>query len=408
MPSLPLSPRRAVIGAVLTALLTGLVLVAPTPTAPASAASSASSSASSAAASGKVRGNIFGQTGGKPLRLKMLFFKGDWTYLGSRKLDGGAYSITLPAGSYHLQFIDLRPSYDVKKFAPTDVAVKVSGGRTTVKNVRMRPGAAITGTVRANGKPAAKARIVAANPSEQSFETTANDKGQFAIGGLPAGAYSVFTYDRTKTWVGKSAYIPKLKRGQFGSVNVNLNRRAGGLLVDLYADGQPLKGTGYATAVSRASGQFWTAKIRQGSVTFQGLFPGRYKIVVPDVGRWIGRTGAVKNGVVRGGRTAFGSFALTQQGGQFTGKLVREDGTSAMGGATVRLYDKSGALVAETKSASTTGVFRVGGSLRTQSGMTLVAFNAFDDTYKQITKPGLSIAINQTKSLGVLQFEKLV
>ena len=389
MSSLSLVRRRGLVLTVLGALLAGLLLLVPTAGAPA------------ADPTGKVRGNIFGATGGAPLKLKMLVFKGDWTYLSARNVFGSAYSIFLPAGNYHLQFVDKRPSYDVEKFAPTDVFVKVRPGFTATKDVRMRKGAAITGTVLAGGRPGAKARVVAANPAEQSFETIANDRGQFALGGLPAGSYSVFTYDRRKQFVGKSSYIRNLGAGKFANIRISLPKRAGGLLVDLYAGGKPLQGTAFATAISRRTGQFWTSKVRQGSVSFQGLFPGRYRIVVPDVGRWIGRTGSVKNGFVRAGRTAFGSFRLTQRGGAFTGTLVREDGGMPMQGATVRLFDRSGAMVSETTS-STTGYFLVGGRLRAQSGMTVVAFNSFDPNYDRISVEGLSIELNQDKSLGTL------
>jgi len=389
MSSFTILRRRSLVIAVLGALLAGLLLLVPTAGAPA------------ADPTGKVRGNIFGKANGAPLKLKMLVFKGDWTYLNARNVFGGAYSISLPAGNYHLQFVDKRPSYDVKKFAPTDVFVKVQANTTSVKNVRMRKGAAITGTVFAGGKPGAKARVVAANPNEQSFETVANDKGQFAIGGLPAGSYSIFTYDRTKKFVGKSSFVRNLGAGKFANVRIALSQKAGGLLVDLYAGGKPLQGTTFATAISRRTGQFWTSKVRQGSVSFQGLFPGRYRLVLPDVGRYFGRTGSVTNGVVRPGRTAFGSFKLTQKGGAFTGKIVREDGGMPMQGATVRLFDKSGAVLSET-TTSTSGYFFVGGRLRSQSGMTLVAFNSFDSNYDRITLEALSIQLNQDKSLGTL------
>ena len=74
----------------------------------------------------------------------------------------------------------------------------------------MTRGGYVTGTVRTgDGKPAKGARVVAANRAEQSFETTANGKGQFALGGLPQGKYSVFTYDQQKRWVGKSAWAAR-------------------------------------------------------------------------------------------------------------------------------------------------------------------------------------------------------
>ena len=164
------------------------------------------------AADGRVRGAIVGP-GDKSPKVKVSWFAEDWTYLGARKANGGGYSLVLPAGTYHLQFTDSRPAYDVEKFAPADVLVTVSDGATTVKNVKMRRGASIGGTVRAGGKPAAGARVVAANKERNSFETTANAQGQFALGGLPAGSYSVFTYDKRKVFVGKSPTCPSSRPG---------------------------------------------------------------------------------------------------------------------------------------------------------------------------------------------------
>lgn len=413
MSSFNLVRHRSLSMVALGALLAGLLLVVPTPAAPAApaepaaapAAASAAAPAGSAAragTTGRVRGNIFGRTGGAAPRFRMLYFRADWTYLGARRVVGGAYSISLPAGTYRLQFVDTRPTYDVRKFAPSDVVVKVRPGRTALKNVRMRRGAAITGTVRAGGRPGAKARVVVASPSEQSYETVANAQGQFAIGGLPAGNYSVFTYDRRKRFVGRSEFVRRLGAGKFANIRVNLSKKAGGLLVDLYAGGKELRGTTFATAISRRTGQFWTAKVRRGNVSFQGLFPGRYRIVVNDVGRYFGRTGPVTNGVVRPGRTAFGSFRLTQRGGAFTGKLVSGDPSRApVGGASVRLYDRSGTIVSDT-TTSRTGYFTVGGRLRAQVGMTLVVFNPYTSDFETLTVRNLDIRLNQDESLGTL------
>ena len=49
----------------------------------------------------------------------------DWNYIGQKAANGGGYSLSLPPGTYHLQFVDQRPSYDVTRYAPTDVKVTV-------------------------------------------------------------------------------------------------------------------------------------------------------------------------------------------------------------------------------------------------------------------------------------------
>ncbi|MCD4525619.1 carboxypeptidase-like regulatory domain-containing protein [Nocardioides sp. cx-173] len=402
MPTVSSRRHRALVGAVLAALVAYLLLVAPAPAAPAAPDGPAAQKASV----GKVRGSIFGRAGGAPPRLRLLLFRGDWTYLGARNVSGSTYSLSLGPGSYRLQFVDRRPAYDVSKYAPTDAFVRVRAGRTTVKNVRMRAGAVITGTVRTGGKPGARARVVAANPSEQSFETVANERGEFALGGLPAGSYSLFTYDRRRTWVGKSTYVPKLAARTPAHVRIALNRKGGELRVDLYAGGEPLRGSGYATAVSRRSGQFWTVRFSGGSVAFPGVFPGRYKLVMPGVGRWFGRTGAVTNGNVRPGRGAFGSFRLTQRGGAFVGQVVRGDGGAAIQGARVRLYDRAGQLLHET-TTSQTGAFLSGGQLRAQSALRLVIDHPYDPNYQTQVIADLDIAANQDRALGTIALPRV-
>jgi hypothetical protein len=260
---------------------------------------------------GRVRGNI-AAGGGQLQKATVRWFTDQWAYLGARKVRGGAYQLDLAPGTYWLQVVDDAPSYDVGKFAPTNVKVTVRAGATAVKNVRMQRGAAVTGTVKAGGKVAGGARVVAANRDEQSFETKANSKGQFAIGGLPAGTYSLFTYDRRNTFVDKSVFVGKVKAGQAKNTHVALRKRAGTLLVDLYAGSQPVSGKVTVTVTSKKTGQWWTATSRRGSVTLAGLYPGRYTLEMPDTDGYAGRTGAVQSGNVRPNRTAFGSFRLTR------------------------------------------------------------------------------------------------
>src|SRR4051812_40919774 len=57
--------------------------------------------------------------------VKMLWFDGSWNYLGQKRANGDSYSVWLEPGTYHLQFVDQRPAYDVEKYAPTDIEVTV-------------------------------------------------------------------------------------------------------------------------------------------------------------------------------------------------------------------------------------------------------------------------------------------
>ncbi len=253
--------------------------------------------------------------------IKMLWFDRNWQYLGTQRANGGGYSLRLPAGSYHLQFVDQRPSWDTSKYAPTDIAVRVRS-HTVSKSVAMKPGAAITGVARAGGKPLRGARVVAANKSEQSFTTTANKKGQFAVGGLPAGKYCLFTYDKARKYVDKCTWAGGVNFGQVKDQPVTLAKKAGNLTVFLDVQGGGNAPASTVTVTSRTTGQWWTAKARRGKAVLRGLYPGRYTIKYDGAGVWFTQSGAVHSGKVRPARMAFGDFTLTERGGWITGSLV--------------------------------------------------------------------------------------
>lgn len=330
---------------------------------------------------GRVRGEILGPRGTAPPRVKVSWFTRDWEFLGTRKVYAGGYSLTLPAGTYRLQFVDQRPAYDTAKYRPVDATVRVRPAVTTVRTVRMKVGGSIGGTVRAGGRPAAGARVVAASPDERTFTTIADDRGNFALGGLPPGSYSVFTYDRRAQWVAKSSFVPKVRDGRFSSVSIRLTKRAGSLQLDIALGRRFYSGGGVTlTAISRATGQFWTARARGGSVQFRGLQPGRYRVVVPAIQDYLGTTVRVA-ARVRSGRTAFGSVRLTRQGARVTGRVVdRNRPENGLGGALVQLFAKDGQLLSRTTSRAN-GSFVLRGALRTQSGVRLVAGPSEESSY---------------------------
>ncbi len=242
----------------------------------------------------------------------MLWFDKNWNYLGSRGANGGGYSLTLAPGTYHLQFVDQRPTYDVKRFAPTDVKVTVRANDLTKKNVTMWKGAAVTGTARGGGKALGGATIVAANKAQQSFTTTANSKGQFAIGGLPEGKYSLFTFDKRKVWVGKSTWAGAVKPGKIKNVNIKLTKKAGNLTLYLFTPNGLLSSKTTLTVTSKQTGQWWSATSGNGTFVFKGLYPGKYNVEFKGAGVWFAKTGPVEKAEVKSGRMDFGSFHADQ------------------------------------------------------------------------------------------------
>lgn len=342
----------------------------------------AGSTAVAATEKGIVNGGITCPKVSKCPGLSMLWFDANWNYINQRKLGAGArgYSLTLPVGTYHLQFVDQRPTYDVSKYAPTDVKVVVRENDLTVKNLTMKRGAAITGTVKGGGKALGGATLRAASQSGQSFATTANDKGQFAIGGLPEGKYSVFTWDKRKVWVGKSVWAGSVSPSKFKNVKVRLSKRAGQMTVYLFTPSGLLNIKNTLTVTSKETGQWWSSTSGSGTFSFKGLHPGRYNVQFNGAGVWFAKTGAVQQAVVKSNGFTSGSFHLTKRGGWITGHLVDGDGQRMVPlkpgytngpGATVMLFNAAGDKIASTTS-DTEGKFTLKGQLATQSGMTIV------------------------------------
>lgn len=392
---LPSTRSRAALLAVVALVAALLVAVAPAGTA-------------GAASTGQVVGEI--RFPKERAKVEVLWFTSGWQYLGRKKAGAGTYTINLAPGTYWLQFVDQREAYDIGKYAPTDVKVTVGSGRI-IRNVTMKRGAYITGTARTgDGKPAAKATVTAANTQGRSFSTTANGKGQFAIGGLPQAKYSVFTWDKRKRWVGKSTWAGRVKTGHGRNVSIRLGKRTGALRLLLDTPSGPLKTKASVTVTSKATGQWWTATAKGGSAVFKGLYPGKYTVDFPGAGIWLRDTKPVKGATVRRGGTAIGQAKLTKRGGWITGQAVDAGApTYPMPNAQVQLYDRYGTKIDETVTAAD-GTFLLDGQLYTQSEMTVV-INPWPDRggytpttgychFKSTSHPGIPVTQGAATALG--------
>ncbi|MBA2954393.1 hypothetical protein GON03_08670 [Nocardioides sp. MAH-18] len=403
---LPPTRSRAALLAVVTLLAGLLVVVAPTGAASAVAPTT-----------GTVTGVI--NFPAKRTQVEVLWFTSGWQFIGRKNAGAGSYAITnLPPGRYWLQFVDQRESYDIGKYAATDVQVSVRAGDTTIRNVTMQRGGYITGTVRTgDGRPAAKATVTAANRQGRSFSTTANSKGQFAIGGLPQSRYSVFTWDRRKRWVAKSTWAGAIRPRQGKDVRIRLDKRAGAMRVLLLSPEGSLTARTQVTVTNRTTGQWWTATARSGSAVFQGLYPGRYTLDFPGAGVWLRATGKpVQRATVRPGRTVIGKVKVTQRGGWITGQAVDAHAPAyPLAKAQVQLYDAYGTKVDETTTA-TDGTFLLDGQLYTQTGMTVVVNpnpNAGGWTqttgycqFQSLQLPGIPVTQGSATALGAVSVQQ--
>lgn len=365
---LPPARRTRAALLVVVALLAALVVTGPGP------------AAQARADKGLANGSITCPKLAKCPGMKVLWFDAGWNYLGQRKLGSPrSYSLTLSPGTYYLQFVDQRPAYDVTKFAPTDVRVTVRANDLSTRNVTMTAGAAITGrAVNGKGRALKGATLVAANRGQQSFSTIADDRGRFAVGGLPQSQYSVFTFDKARTWVGKSTWAGAVKPGQIKNVPVRLTTRAGELTVYLFTPNGLLSRKATLTVTSKQTGQWWTDTSSNGTFVFKGLYPGGYTAKFDGAGVWFAAEGAVKNATVRSNRPAFGKFRVTKRGGWLTGTVVDGgDPTFVLTppyegakGAKVTLYNAAGDPIA-TGFSNADGNFKVEGQIATQTGLVI-------------------------------------
>src|SRR5690606_29418364 len=146
-------------------------------------------STTQAAPAGKITGQIRAAGSGQGVsKLQVALFDRHWNFIRKRKANSsGIYSFgPMRPGIYWVQVSDRRPNYDVSKVATTEAKGRVGGGKPTIRHIRVRRGAKVTGTVYAGGRRAAKAKLVAVSDHGRTTEVNANADGDFAIGGLSA------------------------------------------------------------------------------------------------------------------------------------------------------------------------------------------------------------------------------
>lgn len=327
--------------------------------------------------------------------IKVRVFTSGWGYLREVRTKGTAYSLDLPAGDYILQFTDTRPRYDVKAHVDVDVRVSVEAGEGTQRDVTMRRGGAFTGTVRAGGKVAGGARVLAvenvpAGSDGRTYEVKANSRGQYAIGGLPNARFSLFTFDRAKRWTGPARAAGAANLGVVRSVDIALRSRAGSMVGRVYRGDNTLISTSpWVTLVHRTTGQFWVVKVTQGRFSVQGLHPGSYRVQVPGTDGYLGRTVNL-SGSVRSGRTLNTSVKLAQQGGSLRGRVLDARTGMPAKGVKVSAYDGKGVQHGKVETDAA-GWFTVGGTLPTATcDVSIVIEDEVDKKWQPVRLNGLS------------------
>lgn len=350
--------------------------------------------------SASIAGTVTEKGSGTPLsRIEVLLYSSSWTYLSTQSTgaSGWYYFGGLARGVYHLKYVDKRAVWDVSSHAYKEAKVSVTRSSAHVtKNVRLAIGASITGTVRTVAGAAKKATVIAVNQYGGVYQTTANNKGQFAIGGLTAAKYSIFYYDKKNKYTGKSSWVGKLALGKNTNVTKTLSTRAGSLAITLTgSNGARLTSTTYATLVNKKTGQWWVVKVAHGTAIARGLAPGRYTLSVSAAGRYLA---ASFTRTVRVTSAHRGTYVarLTAMGGTVSGTVVDAVTPSTrVAGVTVTLYSQTGTWLASTKT-SQTGTFTVGGAIADQKVTVVLStyWSIKGITYARAEYPNIALKKN--------------
>ncbi|MCW2749969.1 MAG: hypothetical protein JWR83_1079 [Aeromicrobium sp.] len=364
------------------------------------------------AASTQIYGRVTDSSTDQPVaKMKVELFGSDWGYLGSVNSNSrGVYGITVTgAGDYHLQVVDRRPVYDTSSYA-RKLDVRVHVATTSVrKNVSVTRGGSVGGTVHARGKPAAGALVRAVSDGGQVYEVRANNKGQYAIGGLGRDAHRVFAYDPKKQWVGNSKRVGTVARGSYHTVSFSLQDRASAYEGFLTVGGNLAKGSTTVTAVNKRTGEYWVQKIVNGDLSLRGLTAGRYSLHVPDTNGHFGQTFSLVN--LPKGRTREADVNLGVAGGTLFGIVVDDTTGLPLKNASVRLSDADGATQSEVLTSST-GAFTLGGTLRAETGVTVTVLTYGSiDGHNYTTKTlveHFSIADDTNTDLGTIRLHRVV
>ncbi|WP_286690567.1 MULTISPECIES: carboxypeptidase-like regulatory domain-containing protein [unclassified Aeromicrobium] len=319
---------------------------------------------------GRVRGAITEAGTGRPVKdVTVTVFDASWRQKTSFRTSGGYATPWLAPGTYHLRVSDRRPRWDVNARVSRDVKVVVRGGSTTIANISMARGASITGRISKGPAKrrvlAAGARVTAVTRDGTAYTVTADRRGGFAIGGLPAGSYSVFVWDARQKWVGRSLWVSGLRQGRNRDVRMALGTRAGTLVGDLYAGQSGVRSAVTLTLVNRTTGQWWVVRARGGAFTAKGLAPGRYDAIIPGVQGYAGARVHLA-GSVRSGSTTATSARLTRVGGRLIGQVKDATSNEPLAGVKALLFDDNGTRIGSATSEAD-GVFRLGGTLPTKS-----------------------------------------
>lgn len=341
----------------------------------------------------EIFGSILDAETNRPIsNITVRLFTDDFTYIKDTTGKSGIYSFTSPGpGTYRLQFVDARPAYDVKAYAPKlDVPITVDESGSAEKAIKLKRGGSIYGSVKVRGKVAGGASLRAFSDHGHVVSVKADKKGNYALGGLANDNYRVFAHDPKNNWVGSSRLVRSVRSKTFKKASFNLRTKAasftGGFLK---TGGSRAQGTPTVTLVNTSTGDYWVQTIKGGALNLRGLTSGTYTLKVPTTRGYFG--GSFALGRLRSGQNRFASVNLSERSGYLVGKVVNSKTGLPLKNIGVRLVDANGATLDEMPT-DTAGAFRLGDGQAEQTGVKIIVF-AYPKSYSPMY-------LEQTLTLG--------
>jgi protocatechuate 3,4-dioxygenase beta subunit len=201
----------------------------------------------------------------------------------------GLYKVTLARGSHSLRI-------EAEGYAPGSDEVFMA--RATTKDLRLVPGARLTGRVveRGGKQPVAGASVSLTSASRQDFrvprDTKSDGAGQFELGGLEPGSYEVMA--RRGTLIGAGKVVALAVAQSLDDVIVEVDR---GYVVSGRVKDEGGAGLGNVRVSASRTGPPYGQAARtrtnpDGSYALEGMLPGEYRVGVNEEGRGLSMTRA--------------------------------------------------------------------------------------------------------------------
>ena len=294
----------------------------------------------------------------------------------------GSYQLTVPAGSYSVGFTEgvnqnyLPQYYSGQSSLSAANQITVSGGQTVSGiDAALQSGGQITGTVTdaSTGSPVSGIWVYAMTTGGQYLTSAqTNSQGNYSLGGLTTGSYTVEFYESSST----ENYLPQYYDGKTtlqnadaipvtagqATTGIDAAMQPGGQItgtVTSNATGKPIPGvevtasggSTYDNATTDANGNYTLNNLPTGS--YQLYFSDPQDLHLPQYYDDAATSANATSVAVSAGQTEPGIDAALAPAGRITGSVLDAENGGPVSGATVTLYDAGDNYVTSTSTDGT-------------------------------------------------------